>query len=150
MRLVLPATTDNKRNRMQQELGLISAVTSQLADIQANAVSACETEQEALRLCVARANPYRSQSDIAELIGINHSVLNRMLNADHHHQPRYMSRVLQIKLQQVCGNRAVDQWADLYAKGMLNCQRTVADREAELVAELNKLREAREKLEQFK
>lgn len=131
---------------MQQELGLISVLPSQLADIQANAVAACETEQEALRLCVARANPYRSQSDIAELIGVDKSVLNRMLNADHHDQPRHMSRVLQIKLQQICGNRAVDQWADLYAKGMLNCQRTVADREAELLAELDRLREARDKL----
>lgn len=135
---------------MQREMGFYSVLPSQLADIQANAVSACETEQEALRLCVARANPYRSQSDIAELIGVDRGVLNRMLNADHHDQPRYMSRVLQIKLQQVCGNRAVDQWADLYSKGMLNCQRTVADREAELLAELNKLREARERLEQFK
>lgn len=124
---------------MQREMSFYSAVPSQLADIQANAIAACETEQEALRLCVARANPYRNQSDIAELIGVDKSVLNRMLNADHHDQPRYMSRVLQIKLQQICGNRAVDQWADLYAQGMLNCQRTVADRKAELLAELEKL-----------
>ena len=124
---------------MQREMTFYSAVSTQLVDLQANAIAACETEQEAMRLCVARAVPYRNQPDIAELIGVDKSVLNRMLNADHHAQPRHMSRVLQIKLQQVCGNRAVDQWADLYAQGMLNCQRTVEDRKAELLAELENL-----------
>lgn len=135
---------------MQQELKLLASASPRMADIQSDAIAACDSEQEAMRLCVRLAVPFRKQRDIAELLGLKPGIFNRMLNADHHDQPRYMSRVLQIKLQQVCGNRAVDQWADLYAKGMLNCQRTVADREAELVAELNKLREAREKLEQFK
>lgn len=131
---------------MQRELTFFSEIPKQLAEIQANAVSACENEQEAMRLCVARANPYRSQSDIAELIGVDKSVLNRMLNADHHHQPRHMGRELQIKLQQVCGNRAVDQWAELYARGALNCQRTVDDRKAELLAELERLEQQTDRM----
>lgn len=131
---------------MQQEMALMGCVSSQLIELQGEAIQACDSEQSAMRLCVNRAIPFRKQADIAELLDIPRAIFNRMLNAGHHDQPRYMPRVMQVKLQQICGNRAIDQWADLYAKGMLNCQRTVLDRKAELLAELKRLEQETEKL----
>ena len=117
---------------LQQELAMLGEVTQQLRAVDDRLVAMCDTEQRAFHLCVERANPRRSQAQIAEMMGMNKADLNCCLNADINDRPKYLSRTRQIALQRICGNTAIDQWADLYSRGMLVCQRTRGDEIAEL------------------
>lgn len=125
----------------QQQLKIMGAISTQVVDLPSDWVASCDTEQAAFRLCIANHPAKLHQGDIAELLGESRANLNTILNSDYNKRKRTLSRVKQIELQKICQNRAIDQWADLYAKGMLNCQRTVTDRKAELLAELAELAE---------
>jgi len=124
----------------------MSDVKAQVVDLRTDVVALCPTEQAAYRLCINQALVPVDQEGLAEHWNISKGALNKMLNCDKGSRKRYMPRFMQAELQQICGNRAIDQWADLYAKGMLNCQRTVVDRKAELLAELKRLEQETEKL----
>lgn len=103
-------------------------------------VAMCRTEQEAMRLCIRRSRVYRTQEHLAEALGMNKGTLNTILNSDNNARPRYLPRVKQVDLQKLCGNRAIDQWAEMYEKGLLNCQRTKAEEIAELEQKLAQLK----------
>ena len=122
--------------QLQKELALLGEVTRELRELDARLVACCDTEQRAFHLCIDKSTVYRSQGNIADLIGMCKSDLNCALNADINHRPKYLSRTRQIKLQQICGNRAIDQWASLYEKGLLNCQKSKESRKEELLREL--------------
>jgi len=130
------ATTSEQ---LQGELALLANVTQELRELDARIVAQCDTEQRAFHLCVDQSTVYRSQESLAGLIGMRKSDFNCALNADLNDRPRFLSRTRQIALQRVCGNRAIDQWADLYEKGLLNCQRSKESRKAELLKELELL-----------
>ena len=117
---------------MQRELRLLADVTENLRAVDSKLVSLCDTEQRAFHLCVDMARPRRSQAEIAEALGMSKSDLNCCLNADINNRPKYLSRTRQMALQHVCGNTAIDQWADLHERGMLACQRDQAEEIAEL------------------
>ncbi len=124
---------------MQTEMTLLGNVGGQRI-VSNDLIAHCNTEQEAFRLCVRHSRHYTTHEALAEHIGVSAGSFTRMLNADQHKQELKMSRVQQIKLQQACQNKVIDQWADLYDKGMLNCQRAVEDEEADLLAKLDALR----------
>ena len=141
--------SEQERTISQGELGLLGGADYQLVDLPIDFVSRCDTEQAAFRECILRSRVRFNQEDLAAELGMTKGSFNTILNSDCGKRVRTLSRTNQIKLQQICGNRAIDQWADLYAKGMLNCQRTVQDREAALLEELAKLRAETNKLDQL-
>lgn len=122
--------------QIQRELALLGDVTQKLRELDSRLVAQCDTEQRAFHLCIHESTVYRSQEAIARHLGMNKANLNCALNADLNTRPKYLSRVRQIELQRLCGNTAIDQWAGLYLKGLLNCQRDKADRKAALLEEL--------------
>lgn len=132
---------------MQREMTFLTNEKREPKQVVASIVARCATEQDAFRLCISESRVYRTHSQIAELLGLikkdgtgDSGRLSRMLNGDKSSQPLYMSRTLQIRLQEVCENTAIDQWAEMYRLGVLNCQRSECDREEELLAELSALR----------
>ena len=127
----------------QTSLPLMGAIDSKMVPVDSRLVAMCDTEQAAFRLCVNQARVRRTQESIAELMGMTKGALNTVLNSDQSERKRHMSRVQQISLQRICGNTAIDQWADLYEKGLLDCQRDVDDELARLEAEVARLRERR-------
>lgn len=131
--------TANARKNLQQELHLLGDVTQRLRELDHRLVALCGTEQAAFRLCVQQSNVYYPQAALAEHMGMNVADLNCCLNADQNDRPKYLSRTRQINLRRICGNRAVDQWADLYERGMLACQTSREAKIAELRAQLREL-----------
>lgn len=113
---------------MQSELRLMGKISCEIISVDMNLVRRCKTEQDAFRLCVQFDPVRRSHRDLAELMNMSPGGFNSVLNGDSGKRVRYMSRVQQIRLQQLCCNRAIDQWAELYAQGLLDCQRTAAQR----------------------
>ncbi len=132
---------------MQREMTFLSDEKREPRQVDSYKVAMCTTEQDAYRLCLSESRVYRTHATIAELMGFIKSDgegdsgrIGRMLNADRSSQPLRMDRVMQLRLQDICENKAIDQWADMYSLGILNCQRTAADREEELLAELSRVR----------
>jgi hypothetical protein len=128
--------------QLQGELALLGQVTHELRELDARLVAQCDTEQRAFHLCVDQSTVYRSQASIADLLGMQKGDFNCALNADINDRPKYLSRTRQIQLQKICGNRAIDQWADLYEKGLLACQKSKEARRAELLRELKEIESA--------
>lgn len=126
---------------MQRELNLMGEISSEIKDVDLTLVRLCKTEQAAMRLCINKSRVFRTQRDLAALLDMSVGTLNTILNSDHGDRKRHMSRVGQINLQKLCGNRAIDQWAEMYGRGLLNHQETVEQRKAELRAELARLEE---------
>lgn len=124
---------------MQREMALLGNVKAKRVNLPDRTIACCDTEQAAFRVCIRHHRAGLPQEDIAESVGLKPDVLSKMVNSDRYEDGskarRSMSRTLQIRLQQECGNNAIDQWADLFEEGRLNCQRTVDDRLAELDAE---------------
>lgn len=120
---------------MQKSLQLMGCISSEVREMPYEEIAHLPTEQAAFRYCVRYARVHRSQANIADYLGINTGDLNCMLNADQNQRPKYMSRTRQIALQKLCGNKAIDQWAELYEKGLLVCQKSVDQRLKELEAE---------------
>lgn len=125
---------------MQREMALLAEMTTELREIEARIVALCRSEQEAYRLCVSQSRTHYTMEVLAVRLGVDCSHLKQMLNSDRAKKPKYMPRHLQEDLQLVCGNKAISQWGDLYRQGLLQCQRTTADLEAELLAQLAALR----------
>lgn len=121
---------------MQLHMAIMQDVKRQRRDVEWPHVKLCDTEQAAMRLCINKSQLLMRQRDIAETLGFKVGTLNTILNSDMNDRPRYMSRAKQEQLQDLCGNNAVNQWAELYSKGLLNCQKTVETRRAELEREL--------------
>lgn len=110
---------------MQQELRLIGVLDSEPRKLDWSVIKHCRTEQAAMRLCKDKSYAKYTDEDIADELGMTRASLNTILNADRPNgRSRTMSRVQQIKMQRFCGNRAIDQWAELYEKGMLHCQQS--------------------------
>lgn len=120
---------------MQKSLPLIGCINNEVREMPYEEIAQLSTEQAAFRYCIRYARVHRTQANIADLLGVSTGDLNCMLNADQNNRPKYMSRTRQIELQRICGNTAIDQWADLYTKGLLVCQKSVDQRLAELEAE---------------
>lgn len=126
-------------DQLQKELSLLGELTSELKHLDDKLVALCDTEQAAMRLCKKQSQTHFTDEALADLLGMNKGTLNTILNSDHNKRVRHMSRAAQVRFQQVLGNTGVDQWAELYGRGLLNCQRTRASRKAELLAELASL-----------
>jgi hypothetical protein len=126
---------------MQKSLPLIGCINNEMREMPYEEIAHLPTEQAAFRYCIRYARVHRTQEVIAQLISADEpkpllkGELNCMLNADNNDRPKYMSRARQIKLQKICGNKAIDQWAELFDKGLLVCQKSVEQRLAELEAE---------------
>lgn len=127
----------------QTSLPLMGAIDSKVIPVDSRLVAMCDTEQAAFRLCINQARVRRTQESIADLMGMTKGALNTVLNSDYSTRARHMSRVQQINLQRICGNTAIDQWADLYSQGLLDCQRDVDDALARAEAEVARLRSLR-------
>lgn len=122
--------------QLQNEIALLGELTSELKELDARLVAKCDTEQAAFRLCRSQSRVHYTDEALADLMGVSRGTLNQLLNSDQNKRVRHMGRALQNRLQQACGNRAIDQWGDLELKGMLDCQRTAQDEIATLKARL--------------
>ncbi len=109
-------------------------------------VRAQVTEQDAYWLCINHATVKRTQQSIADLIDIDRSVLSRALNSGRGDKNYTLSRVYQIRLQEICNNTAIDQWAQEYERNMLHCQRTAEQQLAELEEQKQKVLERMEQV----
>lgn len=123
-------------NAVQREIALLGEITNELKHIDDKLVAMCDTEQAAMRLCRKEARVHYTDEILADKLNTTKGTLNTILNSDMNKRTRHMSRAMQVRFQQVLGNTAVDQWAELYGRGLLNFQRTTDDRRAELLAEL--------------
>lgn len=108
---------------MQNQLALIGCLDSGLRELRLSDIAHLTTEQAAFRFCIQCSRVHHTQEDLADMMETSKGELNCMLNADSNKRPKYMSRTRQIKLQRICGNTAIDQWAELYANNLLICQR---------------------------
>jgi len=110
----------------QKEMMLAAIVFSEPKELDWSLVKLCKTEQEAMRLCIRKSPRYcSSQRDLSIDLGFkSSSALNSILSSDYAKRVRNMSRTMQIKLQRLCGNKALDQWAEMYSKGLLISQRS--------------------------
>ena len=134
---------------MQQELNIMGAVGGGMKNVPWNEVACCAMESDAINLCLKHAHVYRSHREWALIIGLvtrggdpDESAFSRVINAGRNKKPRYLPLHKYRLIQQVAGNRAIEQWAELYEKGELNCQRSVEDQKAELRAKLAALESA--------
>ncbi len=117
---------------MQQELRLIGVLDSEPRLLDWSLIKHCATEQAAMRLCKSKSYAHYTDDDIADALGMNRASLNTILNSDGPKgRPRYMPRTLQVKMQKFCGNRAIDQWAEMYEKGLLQCQKSDKEQKRE-------------------
>lgn len=138
----------NPSKYLQREIPLLGDVLTEVIDLPGHIVAMCDTEQAAFRLCINQSRVFMSQEDIGKSLGFDSKgTFNAILNSDHSSRPRYLSRSKQVRLQQLCGNRAIDQWADMYGKGLLNCQRSIEERKAELEADMVRLQQEKLRLE---
>lgn len=117
----------------------MGAVSGVMVDLNHARVAQCDTEQAAMRLCIQESRIKWDHRALAEQLGMTGGSLNTIINSDYHARNRYLSRVMQIELQRLCGNRAIDQWADLYARGMLRCQKGKTEEIKQLRSRLREL-----------
>lgn len=131
---------------LQKDLNLLAEMRAQLIEVEAKIVAQCETEQAAFRLCRRHSPVHYSDLALAELMGVSKGHLNQLMNCDQNKRPRWMGRAMQNKLQRICQNRVIDQWAELEDMGMLNCQRTAEQELAAARAHLAALEARHEEL----
>lgn len=126
---------------MQGELRLIGEINSQRVDVPWDEVALCNTVQQAYWLCMKHSRVKRTQDNWADLLGFkSRGALNNVLNSDQTKCVRHLGRIREIQLQQLACNNAIEQWADLYQKGMLNCQKTLDDEEQAVLQRLAEIR----------
>lgn len=125
---------------MQREMNLIGMVSGERANLPWDHIACCDTPQAAMRLCVRRAQVYRTREDIAEILNVDRSQFNTMLSSDGHKRTRNMPFDLAEDLQDLCCNNAINQWQQLYRTRGLNCQKSKQTQEAELLRALEQLR----------
>lgn len=126
---------------MQRELRLLGEINTQRVDVPWDEVSMCETVQQAYWLCMKHSRVKRTQDNWADLLGFkSRGALNNVLNSDQTKLVRHLGRVREIELQRLACNNAIEQWADLYQKGMLNCQKSKDDEIQQLEQRLQQLR----------
>lgn len=109
---------------MQREMGLLGDVTPKMRPVEDALVAIHPTEQASFRLCINQSPVRLTHDAIAACLKVSRSALTTMLGADTSKRPRYMPRWMQVELQKLCQNTAIDQWAELYSRGLLQCQRT--------------------------
>lgn len=131
-------------NSSQFEMPLLVNVKHERENVSYEHAKMCKTEQEAMRLCISESRVFITRADVAASLGYNEGTFNTILNSDRNNRPRYMPRAAQERLQELCGNNAVNQWAELYSKGLLNCQQSIDSRKAELEKELAALQKLQE------
>ena len=124
----------------QQNLSLLGALNNEVKDLPWDVVAKHKTIQSAYRLCINQQRIYRTQDDLADLLGMkSRAQLNAIINSDRADQERHLGRVREIELQKLCGNRAIDQWAKLFEQEQLDCQRSLEERRKELTKALELL-----------
>ena len=128
---------------MQREMALLAEATKELREVEDRLIALCPSEQAAFRLCISQSRVYRSQDVLAEDLGMTKGALNAILNSDQGKRQRYMPRIKQTRLQELCQNKVIDRWADLESSGLLNCQRTAAQELADAEALVARLRAER-------
>ena len=110
---------------VQRELPVHGFIKQEVRDLPWDLIAKCSTEQAAMRVCVSQSKIPYTHDEIAEYLDCKRCEVTAMLNADKNRRKKWMCRTRQVRLQQLCGNRAIDQWAEMFAKGMLICQRSV-------------------------
>jgi hypothetical protein len=125
---------------MQKEMNLMGIVSTERINLPWDHIACCDTAQAAARMCIRRAKVYRTRENLADLLKVNKSHFNTMLSADNGKRVRNMPLELIEDLQDLCGNNAINQWQQLYRTRQLNCQKTVADEETELLERLAEIR----------
>lgn len=115
---------------MQKKLALnMGSARGGYAEVPDHLISRCKTEQEAMRLTMNQSRHYWDFEKLAFKLGLvtkhgkgDKGTLNKMLNCDRSDRNRFMSRVMQVEFQRLCGNRSLDRWADMYDEGGLDHQ----------------------------
>lgn len=122
---------------MQMNIPLMAELPSLKRSIDNDIIAKLKTEQDAYRVCIRFARQYLDEDTISKFLGIDRrGEFNKIKNSDRNGLNRTLSRVRQIKLQTLCGNKAIDQWAYMYENNLLDCQRKKVDQIAELEQQL--------------
>lgn len=136
----------NPSKNLQREMPLVGNVSAEITLVQSTIVAMCDTEQAAIRLCLNQSKAPITQETAADHLGMTKGAFNTILNSDQNNRPRFLPLFKVNQLQRLCRNKAVTQWMDMEMQGLLNRQRSVVDRKAELLAELERLEAQTEKL----
>lgn len=121
---------------MQGNLGLVGRLDTGRQNLPWEWVELCSSPQQAARLCIEKARIYRNQGDLAEILNVDRSHLNTMLNSKEGRRVRNMPLELIEDLQDLCGNNAINQWQELYRKKLLRCQKDLKAERAKLLEQL--------------
>jgi hypothetical protein len=132
---------------MQQQLRIMGAVSGEVKNLPWRDVAMCRSECDAIKMCMKMARVRMSDESWADAIGLVHkttgkpdaSAFSRMINADTNNKPRFLSFSQYKLIQKVAGNRAIEQWYELWESGELDCQK-MDDEEAALLAKLAAVR----------
>ncbi len=130
-------------NKLQRELPLLGCITAHMMDLPAGHVAQQPTFQAALRLSINRSRVAYDNGTLADLIGIDRSSFQCMLNADQSDRYRAFPPEKLYLLEREIGNNGPSQWLEMCKKGLLDCQKSVDDKEAELLEQLAALRAKR-------
>ncbi|MBN49959.1 MAG: hypothetical protein CMN85_10490 [Spongiibacteraceae bacterium] len=128
---------------MQKEMPLIAEISTEIVDLPYKDVVRCSHWAQAMRLCMKYSRTSRDDESWAHILGMTRGAFNTLVNQDKRltstGEPR-RKRNLDIDLladfQNACGNRGMQQYLELRAKGLLDCQRSIEARKAELLREL--------------
>lgn len=123
----------------QLEIPLLGTISNTVKELPEDLVSLCRTKTDAYRLCLNQAKVKKNQKDWAEDLGISRSYLTMILNSDTSDLPKHMPPLVELKLMQIAGNKAPIQWMEMYLEGRLVHQKTVEQRKAELLRELEEI-----------
>lgn len=127
---------------MQHELNLLAEMTFELKRLDEKLVARCDSYARACRLCIEQARVTRPQEEWADLIKMNRSQFKQALEIKRTRNKNIPAEKEE-ELQLAAGNLAISQWRDLYRSRRLDHQRTVEEREAELLKQLAQVRSQR-------
>lgn len=133
----------NTKQQIQQELKILGAVTNELRRLDDALIARLKTEQAAMRFCMSRSKVKYTDEEYAKQLGMSRGHFNTIINSDHSDRVRNMSRVNQELLQLICQNTAIDQWASLCRRGLLDHQRSHEQQLSDAHEEVARLEEMR-------
>ena len=123
-----------------EHLPLIGGLsTGEVRDLPADLVAKCRNWQQAVALCVNSSRVKRTQRSWADLMGVSAGTWNTILNSDRAGRERHLPLDWVPEIQNLAGNRAIEQYLTMRRLGLLDCQRSVEDEKAALRLRLAQL-----------
>jgi len=123
-----------------EHLPLFGGVShGEVRDLPSDLVAKCRNWQQAVALCMNSSRVRRTQRNWADLLGVSAGTLNTILNSDKAERERHLPLDWIPEIENMAGNRAIEQYLEMRRLGMLDCQRSVEDEKSALRTRLAQL-----------